>query len=261
MIDVENAKEVFEEYVNKFDRLNPKINIKIEHTYRVTNNCEKIARFLKLNEEDVKLAQLIGILHDLGRFIQIQKYDTFLDRISIDHAKLAIQLLFENNNGELIRKFIKTSEYDEIIKEAILDHNRKDIKQYDKNNKIFSRIIRDADKIDLFPVVIDEGIENAVVFKIKDIAQEKITQEIYEDCVNCRNCRKQFMNTNVDCIAVWIGYIYDLSFDISLKIIQENDYINRLINLIDYKDKDTRQKMEEIKTNANNYVKKALNMI
>ena len=35
MIDLINAKRVFDEYVNDFDKNNQKIVLKIEHTYRV----------------------------------------------------------------------------------------------------------------------------------------------------------------------------------------------------------------------------------
>ena len=58
---------------------------------------------LNLSEEDILLAELIGLLHDIGRFEQIKNYHTFLDKESIDHAEYGNKILFED---DLIRNFI-----------------------------------------------------------------------------------------------------------------------------------------------------------
>lgn len=116
------------------------------------------------------------------------------------------------------------------------------------------KIIRDADKIDIFPVVINDGIENAVVFKINDISKENLTYEIMKDCLNHKSCRKEYMKTNIDCIVVWISYIYNLNFKHSLKIIKENNYIDKMINLVNYKNEKTYNAMEEIRVNVHDYI-------
>ena len=35
MIDLKNAKRLFDEYVANYDKDNPKVALKIEHTYRL----------------------------------------------------------------------------------------------------------------------------------------------------------------------------------------------------------------------------------
>ena len=77
MIDIEKAKNVFQNYVEKYDATNTRIAYKIGHTYRVVDLAERIARDLKLESEDVELAKMIGLLHDIGRFEQVRRYDTF----------------------------------------------------------------------------------------------------------------------------------------------------------------------------------------
>lgn len=69
----------------------------------------------------MELAELIGLLHDIGRFEQIKRYNTFIDKNSINHGQLGVKILFDDNQ---IRRFIKDSKYDDIIKTAILNHNR-----------------------------------------------------------------------------------------------------------------------------------------
>ncbi len=252
LIDFDKAIENFLKYTEQFGK-NPKIDIKRKHSLRVMQNCEKIAIYLGLNKEDTELAKLIGLIHDIGRFEQINKYNTFLDRESVNHAELGNKILFEDNK---IRDFIQTNEYDYLIKTAILNHNYREISKEvtDKRTLLYCKIIRDADKIDIFSVVINDGLENAVVFKIDDISKENVSNEIIEDCLNHRSCRKEFMKTNIDCIIVWISYIYNLNFACSLKIIKDNNYIDRFIDLVDYKNKKTSLAMKKIQKSANEYI-------
>ena len=49
MIDIENAKKVFNEYVKKFNPEDGRIKLKIEHILRVANYSKQIATNLKLN--------------------------------------------------------------------------------------------------------------------------------------------------------------------------------------------------------------------
>ena len=62
--------------------------------------------------------------------------------------------------------------------------------------------------------------------------------------------------TIIDYWVCVIGFIFDLNFDISLKYVKDNNYINILIDGIEYKDNDTKQKMEQIRNCAKEYIEK-----
>ena len=83
MIDIENAKKVFDEYVSNYDPTVGRIKLKIEHIKRVAENIKNIALEQGLDSEQIKLAEIIGLLHDIGRFEQVRLYDTFSDKISV----------------------------------------------------------------------------------------------------------------------------------------------------------------------------------
>lgn len=121
MLDIENAKKVFQEYVDSFDKTQNGIRLKNAHTYRVADLIKTLAESISFSDEEIELAELIGLLHDIGRFEQLKRYHTFLDSKSIDHAKLGVKILFEDG---LIRRFIQTEEYDRIIKIAVDNHNK-----------------------------------------------------------------------------------------------------------------------------------------
>lgn len=76
-IDKLKVQHAFAAYTRQYDTDNGKVQLKITHTYRVAALCEQIARSLSLCDEDVQLAWLMGMLHDIGRFEQLRRYGTF----------------------------------------------------------------------------------------------------------------------------------------------------------------------------------------
>ena len=94
MVDLRNAKEALENYLDGYERENDKVKLKIIHTYGVVECSRKIAEGLKLSEEDCKLAQIIGLLHDIGRFEQLKCYDSF-EPETMNHAAYGVKILFE----------------------------------------------------------------------------------------------------------------------------------------------------------------------
>ena len=151
-IDIEKAKQAFKEYVKNYDQEDKQVKLKIEHIERVSQLARNMAEKLKLSEEDIALAELIGLLHDIGRFEQIRIYHTFIDKKSINHGELGAKVLFEEG---LIRKFIETDEFDEIIRLSIINHNRDDIEEdLTERQLLHAKLIRDADRTDIFYILI-----------------------------------------------------------------------------------------------------------
>ena len=119
MIDLQYAKKAFENYLNDYDRKNEKIKLKIVHTYGVMECSKKNAEDMKMSAEDCELAQLIGLLQDIGRFEQLKCYKSF-EPGTMDHAAFGVRILFEER---LIRRFVEEDKWDEIIKTAIGHHS------------------------------------------------------------------------------------------------------------------------------------------
>jgi hypothetical protein len=90
-IDRRAVQHTFTEYVSTYNAADPKIALKIRHTYRVAGLCDRIGQSVGIDNSD--LLWLCGMLHDIGRFEQVKRYNTFVDAASIEHA--AICLVFE----------------------------------------------------------------------------------------------------------------------------------------------------------------------
>lgn len=224
MIDIINAKKEFKKYVSNYNPEHPRVALKIAHIGRVTENCKLIAENLGLPEEEVKLAELIGIFHDLGRFEQVRIADTFSDRDSgINHGEYSVKVLFEDR---LIRNFIKEDCYDELIKKAVYNHNRASIEpNLTEKEELFCKIIRDADKLDIFYVT--TFAEFLPLFWYKEFDQEEIAQSVIEDIENKRLVNYANVKNNADVITIFYGYIFDIYFDITLEKVAENKYLEQ----------------------------------
>lgn len=250
MINIKNAKEVFKEYVNKYDAYNGKVALKISHILRVSEISKNIAQKNNLTKEEQDLAELIGLLHDIGRFEQVKLYNTFVDVKSVNHAELGVKILFEDG---LIRKFIDDTKYDNIIKSAILNHNRGDITANISEEELkFSKIIRDADKVDIFHVLVTEELED--IYGCSDFSEDLITKEIFEEF--CNNKRIDYKNrkTTADIWVSHMAYIYDFNFDYCLRKIKDEGYIEKLLKRVNFKNKETIYLANEIVRLVNEYM-------
>lgn len=69
-----NILDTFKSYVDGFCGIGPGVNLKYAHSLRVAALSERIAQSLSMEKEDIDLAWLIGILHDIGRFEQLRRY-------------------------------------------------------------------------------------------------------------------------------------------------------------------------------------------
>lgn len=257
MIDFKHAMSAFKKYLQNFDSQYGKIDLKIRHTYGVVKASEYIASKLNISSEDIELAKLIALLHDLGRFEQIRKSDSFIDNKDMDHAVLGNDILFKNN---LIRDFIEDNQYDSIISKAILNHNRLYIEENLTDRELLHvKIIRDADKTDNFRVKAEDDFENIIDNSSREILEnDVISDKIYNNFMNNKIIVREDRTTYMDFWVSYIAFIFDFNYKFGLEYIKEMDYINIIINRLDYKKKDTKQKMDEIRNHALEYVENSL---
>ena len=226
MLNNIEARQELKKYIEKYDFSNPRIKLKAAHIYRVADVSKQIATELNLTKEEIDLAELIGLLHDIGRFEQLRIYDTFKDRESVNHAEMGVKVLKENN---FIEKFCNEDKYYDIIYTAILNHNKYKIEEgLDKETLLQSKIIRDADKIDILNLLVTESFET--LYKRKTIIDEPITEKVLDAMLEGKQVERADQKTVMDDWVSNIGYVYDINFKPSFQILKEKDYINKIIN-------------------------------
>ena len=236
IIDIMKAKEEFIEYTQNYNLKDLHINGKQTHSIRVMEISKQIAEGLKLKEEEIELAKLIGLLHDIARFEQYTRYGTFKDALSIDHGNLGVEILNKD-----IRKYINTNKYDEIIKIAIKNHNKYKIQEgLTKEQESFAKIVRDADKID----IIYESIDIFWKGKEDEIEKSEISKDVFLQFKNKKQIQRENKQTAIDNVVSVIAFIFDINFKTSFEIIKNNDYINKVIDRYNIKNKKSKDELE-----------------
>lgn len=249
-IDIEKAKDAFKEYVKNYDPEDKQVKLKIEHIERVSQLAKNMAEELKLSKEDIALAELIGLLHDIGRFEQIRIYHTFVDKKSINHGELGAKVLFEDR---LIRKFIEKDEFDEIIRLSIINHNRDNIQEgLTEKQLLHAKLIRDADKTDLFHLFITG--EEKILWETDNMNNEIVTEEIYREFIEDKHIKFKNIETSGDLLVGHFAYIYGLYFKPALKIFKDKKYVDQLYNRFNFTNKDTAEKFKVIHEKAKQYI-------
>lgn len=228
-IDREGAVRAFQRYICQYDMTKEMIRLKAEHTYRVSELCDSIARSIHLPEDEVDLAWLIGLLHDIGRFEQQKKYGTFIDADSIDHARYGEQLLFEGSPA-LIREFVKDAAEDEVIRIAVGEHSAYRIpKGLDKRTAAFCHIVRDADKIDILRVNTEFPLEEIYNATTEELYNAQVTPQVMQSFDEGHTVLGSLKKEAVDYIVGHIALVYELVYPISREIVCKQGSLEKLM--------------------------------
>lgn len=270
MIDRNRVRQQFADYTAAYDTADEKIKLKIEHTYRVADLCEQIVRAEGLSSYDIDFAWLSGMLHDVGRFEQLRQYGTFSDADSIDHALLGVQILFGTEAGqgrirdyvdELDMDMVKEDERNEVIctederiEAVIRYHSAYRLPEHlDARTRLFCNILRDADKIDILKVNVDvplEAIYNTTTEELRTCAvTDTVMQAYYEEQAILRALKR----VPVDNVVSHIALVYELVFPVSITIVQQQGYLDKLLHF-ESENSITQAQFEQLRTYMEGYL-------
>ncbi len=250
-IDREKAERVFAAYVENYNSQDEKVRLKIEHTYRVAALCEQIAKSAGCSAYEVELAWLTGLLHDVGRFEQLRNYGTFNDAQSIDHAAYGADILFQEGK---IRDYITDSEEDELIENAVRFHSAYRLPEsLDERTRKFGNILRDADKIDILKVNVDFSLEDIYNVTTEDLRNAEVTKEVMESLKEKHATLRSLKKTSVDHVVGHISLVFELVYPESLRIVNEQGYLEKLLSFQSWNEK-TRAQFQEIRAIMEEYL-------
>ncbi len=228
IIDRKKAEEAFQAYVAEYDSSSEKVRLKIEHTYRVSALCEKIAQSLDLPQSEVDIAWLAGLLHDIGRFEQLRNYGTFVDADSIDHAQYGANILFVQGK---IRDYLEDDSQDELLRTVVFYHSAFQIPEdLDDRTIMFCNILRDADKIDILKVNVEFPLEEIYNVTSQELRNGEVTKEVMDSFQEEHAVLRSLKKTAVDNVVGHISLVYELVYPISLKLVKEQGYLEQLMN-------------------------------
>ena len=234
---MKDIMKLFNDYAKTFDLKNKNIMMKFHHSYRVMEYSRDIAKSLNLNEDDIKLASIIGLLHDIARFYQWTKYETYVDLKSIDHGDLGYTILKDN----FLDKIDLKEEDKKILLLAVKMHNKYKIDVSNEREELFCNIIRDADKLDIMKEQINVLDKE---YELKD--------EVIDELMKHQLLSNKIANTPMIGLLRHLAFTFDLNYDYSFKFILENEIIEKIINIVEiYSNRDLKKLQDDVL----NYIK------
>lgn len=259
MLSTERCRNRFIEYVKDFDQTDTMISRKVSHTIRVADYSKEIAESLKLNKIDVDLAYIIGILHDIGRFRQVTECRNYSDKIGLGHAKIGDIILFEEN---MITEFVDSREYDNLIRQAVLNHSFFKINDDVTGDALtFAKIVRDADKLDIFNLfTFDDPIQMGEDSGY--VNNDLVTKEVKDAFFNGKQITKDNLNTLMDWFINMIGFVFDLNYKRSFEILAEKEFLKQIFSIMKDIKKDNNELiglLNDMEIYINNYIGEKVN--
>lgn len=213
--DLANIQSWFEGYTRSFlsgdrHRDGPLV-LKIDHTRRVRSNMQLLAQSIGFGGSRLRMSEAVGLLHDAGRFDQYRRYGTFIDSRSVNHAALGIAVIERHG----ILDALADTERDLIV-EAVRFHNAPALPSSRPPLALaFMRLIRDADKLDIWKVFgdyhrRDQAPEAIIVQHLSD--QPTWETAIIEAIMEKKMARFAAMQSITDFTLVQLSWVFDLTY-------------------------------------------------
>jgi hypothetical protein len=226
----------FSEYVSQFfspdSFIQENIALKLEHTGRVCENINLITKFENISENERMLAEAIALFHDLGRFEQFTKYKTYKDSESENHAVLSVKIL---NREKILSRL--SAEEENLILKAVEYHNMMEIpEEIEKQSRLyyFSGLIRDADKIDILRIAVeeyskeDEHQNPALELYLPDT--QGYSEPIVSEILNNRMAKIGDMKNRNDVKLLRLSWVFDINFPATYSILKKYGYLEAIMS-------------------------------
>ena len=214
-MDLIEKINVMEKYVKEnYDIKNPLIATKYIHTLMVVKVTSMICEKMGLSENDTDLAVNIALFHDLGRFKEVVRQQKF-NNLKFDHGCYSNKILF--NDGFIDNFNINDEDY-LLIRKAIYYHNKKDLgNDLDEREEFFCKLIRDADRIDIFRVLsFNENI-------FEGISSNELLDTFHSNgSINIKD-----LKTRGDRVLLRFGFIKLFSFPESFMVLNEIGFFEK----------------------------------
>ena len=225
-------KAWIEHYAARYTSPDPDVqaalDLKLAHTKRVGHAIEDIGKSEGLWGEELCLAEITALLHDIGRFEQFKRYKTFADLKSEDHAALGVYVIEEERLLQSVNE--KTAQ---MILKAVMHHNKAVLPSTENGRALFfMKLLRDADKVDIWHVVTDyyrhahERRNQTIEMNFPDTPE--VSDAVYYSLMKGDIVQTSDLKTLNDFKLFQLGWIYDVNFKRTFQIVKERKYLEQI---------------------------------
>jgi CRISPR/Cas system-associated endonuclease Cas3-HD len=205
------------------------------HSLRVVSNSLLLSKTVLQNEEDQRIAEVVSLFHDLGRASLIAQGTESPTNIQRDHAMLSAKLIQQMDFYSRL-----SGEIQLILLKSIENHNKLKLPKLDNEQQnIFARLLRDADKLDIFDSSYRffkerQGIQPIMTFDL--VNSSEVSDKIIKSVMAGKTAAVEDMKTMNDYKLLLISMAYDLNFKYSFRLLSEKQYIQKIYETLPKRD-------------------------
>jgi HD domain len=227
----------FHAYVNGFAEegcaLHPLLQLKADHCERVATEAKALSADLGWPCSEQRAAEALGLLHDVGRFSQYADYGTFSDVMSVDHGLRGWEVVHQE--GWLASW---APEERERMLDGIRHHNGRTIPEtLSEQSLAMVCLIRDADKLDIFEVVLSEvqrdGFQDLPKMLPHLTLGRTPTPERVREIRGQRNASSRDIRTLADFLLLQLSWVYTMNYVPTIRRFHERDLCDRIFSLLE----------------------------
>ncbi len=209
--------------------LAPLLQLKVEHSRRVAAIMGGLGRDLGLARGEVAAAWTLGLLHDVGRFSQFAQFGTLNDRRSLDHGRRGAEVLEQHR----ILRGCAPAERRRILA-GVRHHNGRRLPGGLRAGELlFVRLIRDADKLDIFETLV-AVCENGEVRRRPELVfnvplDGPPSPAAAADLRAGRIVSYAHVRSLADFFLTMLSWVYDLNFSATCRRLAERGLLEKIL--------------------------------
>ncbi len=209
-----------------------RVALKHRHTLQVLDNARRITASLSLAPELEFLTHLAALFHDVGRFPQYARFRTFDDRLAGNHGAGGVRVL--RRTGALTGLAPGSRR---TVLAAVGLHNRRALPpRLPADVDLAVRVVRDADKLDIFRVMLIHFSPDALHDEVVRLGLQphptRYSPEILARVQNRQLAEYAHMVWINDFKLLVCSWIYDFNFSVSYRLLRERGYLDRLLGYL-----------------------------
>jgi len=228
-------EEFFKSLVIDLAENNQRVQDIRAHSLRVSANSLVLAKSVLQSEDEYRLAQAIALFHDLGRASLIAKGTASPTNIQRDHALLSGQLI---QKMDFYTKLPVDAQL--IIQKSVENHNKLKLPKLDNEQQtLFGRLLRDADKLDIFESSYrffkeKAGVQPIMTFDL--VNSPEVSDKIIKSIMTGKTAAVEDMKTMNDYKLLLISMAFDVNFKPTFRLISEKQYVQKIYETLPKRD-------------------------
>jgi hypothetical protein len=202
------------------------------HNEKVVENSLLLGQSLGMEEGEMRMAEILGLFHDIAHFRELSSSPYFSDLTETGHAEAGAELLTHLPPF----KQLEAAKQD-ILQKVTIFHNKPELPRKENEFVVYYlKLIRDADKLDVLRMTADFLTYRDVKVSPADslnlskspAISPNITRAIIEGLIP----KKEDMVTFNDFILLQLSWVFELTYRKTYLLLNQRGYVKRLYDAL-----------------------------